>query len=405
QVCRLRDLPIFTFVNKMDRPALSPFELLDQIEGEFGMKMAPVLWPIGDGPLFQGVLDRETRQVHLFQRGARTSKARDLEELPLDDPKLKELLPEELYDQLQEDVEMLDGLTEPLDLDRVLRGEQSPMFFGSAMTNFGVELFLKRFLTIGQKPAPRFSEFTGFVFKLQANLDPRHRDRLAYVRVVSGRYEKGMKVQHSRMKGRQIALAQAQQLFAQDRETVQEAYPGDVIGINNPGHFAIGDTIYTGSKPIRFPGIPSFSPECFTYIRNPNPSKFKNYRKGLDQLLDEGAVQLLRERSDDGNGNPILAAVGSLQFDVVQHRMEAEYGVGTIMEPLPGFNTARWSLGGWEVIDEALAQGKLFGVFMAKDKWERPVLLFRNEWKLEQVQGELPELDLVPWSHPPDITK
>ncbi|CAB1112418.1 unnamed protein product [Ectocarpus sp. CCAP 1310/34] len=272
EVCKLRELPIFTFVNKLDRPSLSPFELLDQIEREFGMKMAPVLWPIGDGEEFKGVLDRDTNTVHLFERAARTKKATDMPEIDLHDPKLPELITEELHEQLLEDVEMLDELVEPLDMERVLIGEQSPMFFGSAMTNFGVELFLKRFLTIGQKPASR-----------------------------------RMGVQHSRMKGKQVTLAHAQQLFAQERETVLAAYPGDVIGINNPGHFAIGDTIFTGSNKIRFPGIPSFSPECFAYMRNPNPSKYKNYRKGLDQML--------RERSDDGNGNPILAAVGTLQFD------------------------------------------------------------------------------------------
>ncbi|CAN0200333.1 unnamed protein product [Scytosiphon promiscuus] len=418
EVCKLRELPIFTFVNKMDRPSLSPFELLDQIEREFGMKMAPVLWPIGDGERFKGVLDRETSTVHLFERAGRTKKATDMPELNLHDPKLPEMITEELYEQLLEDVEMLDGLVEPLDMERVLIGEQSPMFFGSAMTNFGVELFLKRFLTIGQKPAsrrmgnadvilPDYNEFTGFVFKLQANLDPRHRDRLAYIRVVSGRYEKGMKVRFvPQMKGKQVTLAHAQQLFAQERETVLAAYPGDVIGINNPGHFAIGDTIFTGSTKIRFPGIPSFSPECFAYMRNPNPSKYKNYRKGLDQarcLLDEGAVQMLRERSDDGNGNPILAAVGTLQFDVVQHRMKSEYGVDTILEPLPGYNTARWAEGGWDAIDEATKAGKLFGIFTAQDRFGRPVLLFRNEWKLANVQGDVPQLELIPWSRPPDI--
>eukprot|EP00904_Undaria_pinnatifida_P005935 jgi/Undpi1/2471/HiC_scaffold_13.g05850.m2 len=413
EVCKLRELPIFTFVNKMDRPSLSPFDLLDQIEREFGMRMAPVLWPIGDGDQFKGVLERETKIVHLFERAGRTAKATDVAALQLDDPLLPELITEEFYEQLLEDVEMLDELVEPLDMARVLTGEQSPMFFGSAMTNFGVELFLKRFLTIGQKPAsrrmgassitPNYNEFTGFVFKLQANLDPRHRDRLAYIRVVSGRYEKGMKVQHSRMKGKQVTLAHAQQLFAQERETVLAAYPGDVIGINNPGHFAIGDTIFTGSNKVRFPGIPSFSPECFAYMRNPNPSKYKNYRKGLDQLLDEGAVQMLRERSDDGNGNPILAAVGTLQFDVVQHRMKSEYGVDTILEPLAGYNTARWAEGGWDTIDEATKAGKLFGIFAAQDKFGRPVLLFRNEWKLANVHGELPQLELVPWSTPPDI--
>mmetsp|Transcript_8194 Transcript_8194/g.12425 ORF Transcript_8194/g.12425 Transcript_8194/m.12425 type:complete len:312 (+) Transcript_8194:173-1108(+) len=310
---------------------------------------------------------------------------------------------------------MLDGLVEPLDREKILAGQQSPMFFGSAMVNFGVELFLQNFSSLGRTPAPRsildheeplspdYPEFTGFCFKLQANLDPRHRDRLAYIRVVSGRYEKGMKVGHSRMKGRQINLTQAQQLFAQDRESIVEAFPGDVIGLNNPGIFAIGDTIYTGSKKIRFPGLPSFSPECFAYLRNLNPSSYKNYLKGLNQLLDEGAVQMLKERYDDSNNNPILAAVGTLQFDVVQYRLKDEYGVETRLEILPGFNTARWSNAGWDVVDECEKEGKLFGIFAAKDRFERPVLLFRNVWKLQQVVDNLPQLQLVPWAEPPDL--
>ncbi|KAG5175270.1 PRF3, plastid translation release factor RF3 [Tribonema minus] len=418
EVCRLRGLPIFTFCNKLDRPSLSPFELLDQIEGDFGLQMVPVLWPIGDGPNFQGVLDRDTNLVHLFERGDRTGRAKEMGTLELDDPELPIAIGETLYNQLREDVEVLEGLIEPLDMAKVHAGEQSPMFFGSAMVNFGVELFLKRFLTLGQGPAPRsissggnaaeqltpeYPEFTGFCFKLQANLDPRHRDRLAYIRVVSGRFEKGMRVSHSRMKGRTVNLTQAQQLFAQDRESVSEAFPGDVIGLNNPGVFAIGDTIYTGARRVAFPGIPSFSPECFAYIRNPNPSTYKNYNKGLTQLLDEGAVQLLRERSDDGNGSPILAAVGTLQFDVVQYRLKDEYGVETRLEALPGFNTARWSNAGWDAVDAAEADGKLFGIFQAKDRFGRPVLLFRNEWKLQQVMADLPELELVPWAAPPDI--
>jgi peptide chain release factor 3 len=251
---------MFTFCNKLDRPSLSPFELIDQIERDFGLQMIPVVWPIGDGEQFQGVLDRDTKLVHLFERGDRTKRAIALDTMQLDDPLLPEAIGESLYAQLLEDVEVLEGLIEPLDMAKVHAGVQSPMFFGSAMVNFGVELFLQRFLSLGQGPAPRklggttgsselapeHPEFTGFCFKLQANLDPRHRDRLAYIRIVSGRFEKGMKVNHSRMKGRQINLTQAQQLFAQDRESVVAAYPGDVIGLNNPGIFAIGDTIYTG---------------------------------------------------------------------------------------------------------------------------------------------------------------
>jgi peptide chain release factor 3 len=286
------------------------------------------------------------------------------------------------------------------------------------MTNFGVELFLQTFLKFAQRPAgreavvssesndisqvlitPESDEFTGFVFKLQANLDPRHRDRMAFIRVCSGTFKKGMKVSHSRMK-KTINLSSAQSLFAQDRESITEAFPGDVIGIHNPGHFAIGDTIYTGGKRVAFPGIPSFSPEKFAYIRNPNPSTYKKFQKGLSELLDEGAVQMLRDRGDDGNGTPLLAAVGQLQFEVVEYRLKNEYTVDSIFEKLD-YSIARWVNGGWDAIAKAEADGKLFGVYIVKDRWERPVLLFRNEWKERALVTEAEYLDLVPWSFPP----
>lgn len=247
---------------------------------------------------------------------------------------------------------------------------------------------------------PDNNEFSGFVFKLQANLDPKHRDRMAFIRVCSGTFRKGMKVNHSRMK-KSINLSSAQSLFAQDRESILEAYPGDIIGIHNPGHFAIGDTIYTGTKRVSFPGIPSFSPERFAYIKNPNPSTYKKFQKGLSELLDEGAVQMLRDRNDDGNGNPILAAVGQLQFEVVEYRLKSEYGVETKMESLSGYAYARWVGGGWEAIDRAEKDGKLFGVYVCQDRWNRPVLLFRNPWKVTQLDNEEKYLELEPWAMPP----
>lgn len=248
---------------------------------------------------------------------------------------------------------------------------------------------------------PEYEEFTGFVFKTQANLDPKHRDRLAYVRIVSGSYQKGMKVGHSRSKmGKKYNLAQAQALFGSDRETVDIAYPGDVIGINNPGNFAIGDTLFTGNNLIAFPGIPSFSPEVFAYIRNPNPSTYKSFQKGIDQLLAEGAVQALRQRNDDGGGPLILAAVGQLQFEVVQARLKSEYGVDSVLEPI-NYNLARWADGGWEAVDKADKDGKLFGIMILQDRWKRPVLLFRNDWKAASVTEEEQYLELKPWSKPP----
>ena len=326
-----------------------------------------------------------------------------------------------------------------------------------------------------QVPA-EYPEFSGFIFKMQANLDPQHRDRLAYVRVISGKYEKGMKVKHSRSKPsktyslageagggirgrcpaalpcaahvpnplrllRAITVAAAQALFGQNREIIETAYPGDVIGINNPGLFAIGDTLYTGSKKITFPGIPSFSPEKFAYITNPNPSSYKSFSKGLSQvrvcvrrekkrrggmsklvtagltpfiqsfnhsfilspqLLDEGAIQMLKQRDDEG-GPIILAAVGQLQFEVVMARLKDEYKVEAKLEPL-GYSLARWAEGGWDAVDRADADGKLFGTMIVEDRWKRPVVLFRNDWKASDLERDEEYLELKPFSLPPIVS-
>mmetsp|Transcript_22556 Transcript_22556/g.55107 ORF Transcript_22556/g.55107 Transcript_22556/m.55107 type:complete len:599 (+) Transcript_22556:100-1896(+) len=415
EVCQMRKLPTATFINKMDRPARSPFEICDQIESEFELPTFPMVWPIGDGDQFRGVYDRRSATVNLFDRKGKGAKKLEAEQIALGEDggheRLKETIGPVLYEQLVEDIEILDECygTE-FATDEFLRGELTPVFFGSAFTNFGVELFLRRFLEMGRPPPPRESsaglispsrgDFSGFVFKLQANLDPKHRDRLAYIRIVSGKFQKGMKVSHHRLPGKQITLAQAQRLFASDRESIEEAYPGDVVGVNNPGVFSIGDTIFTGSEKLSFPGIPSFSPEMFAYIRNPNPSAYKNFRKGLTQLLDEGAVQLLRAREDQGNEDPILAAVGQLQFDVVQRRLEDEYNVKSSLDIL-SFSVARWVTGPgepWEAVEKC---GRLFNVFYAKDRWERPVLLFKNDWNLNNLREEHPDLELAPWSFAP----
>ena len=273
----------------------------------------------------------------------------------------------------------------------------TPVFFGSAMTNFGVELFLESFMDFALKPGPREStvgmvppsreEFSGFVFKLQANMDPRHRDRVAFVRVCSGRFEKDMVVNHARS-GKNVRLSHPQKLFGQGRESLEAAYPGDVIGLNNPGVFAIGDTIYQGKK-LEYEGIPFFSPELFAYLKNPNPSKFKQFRKGVTELREEGAVQIMYS-ADETRRDPILAAVGQLQFEVVQFRLRNEYNVDTMLDMLP-YSVARWVTGGWEALKDA---GRLFNTVTVKDSYGRPVLLFRNEWNCQQVEGEHPKLAL-----------
>jgi peptide chain release factor 3 len=397
EVCKLRALPIFTFINKLDRPGRDALSLLDEIEQELGLQTYVVNWPIGQGDRFKGVYDRRRQQIHLFERTEHGKREAKETIVDLGDPQIEQLLDQDLYYQLKEEIELLDGLGPSLDLDLVHQGKMTPIFFGSAMTNFGVELFLDAFLDYALQPTayrstlgeiiPSRPEFSGFVFKLQANMDPKHRDRVAFVRVCSGKFEKDMAVQHART-GKTIRLSRPQKLFAQGRESIEAAYPGDVIGLNNPGVFAIGDTIYIGAK-LEYEGIPCFSPELFAYLRNPNPSKFKSFQKGVTELREEGAVQIMYS-ADEAKREPILAAVGQLQFEVVQFRMLNEYGVETLLEPLP-YSTARWVVEGWPALE---AVGRIFNAATVKDSWGRPVLLFKNDWNVQQLQADHPKLQL-----------
>lgn len=397
EVCRMRNIPIFTFFNKMDRPGREPLELLDEIEQELGLQTYAVNWPIGSGDRFRGVFDRRKQQVHLFERSTHGKRQAKDTTLEWGDPQLADLIEPDLLQQLRDELELLEGVGTEFDLEAIHAGQLTPVFWGSAMTNFGVELFLEAFLDYALKPGarrssvgdmePDYPEFSGFVFKLQANMDPRHRDRIAFVRVCTGKFEKDMTVQHARS-GRTLRLSRPQKLFGQDREVLDDAYPGDVIGLNNPGMFAIGDTIYTGKR-LEYDGIPCFSPEIFAYLRNPNPSKFKPFRKGVSELREEGAVQIMYS-ADSAKRDPILAAVGQLQLEVVQYRLENEYGVETLLEPLP-FSVARWVEGGWDVLEKV---GRLFNTTTVKDTWGRPVLLFKNEWNLRQIESDHPELQL-----------
>jgi peptide chain release factor 3 len=414
EVCRLNGLPIFTFCNKMDRPSLEPLELLDQIEKEFNLPTYAVNWPIGSGDSFCGVYHRPTREVHLFDKEASAGKTRKgedkntkgLEVVKLDDPRLEGLLGAELCAHLKDDIELLDELGSDLDLRKVHDGELTPVFFGSGMNNFGVKLFLDTFLGYSTSPrarktrdgsllSPTDQAFTGFVFKLQANMDPRHRDKVAFVRVVSGRFERGMKVTNARTK-KSVALSRPSQLFGQDKTVLDEGYAGDVIGLNNPGSFAIGDTLYVGTR-RSLPPIPTFTPELFAYLRNSDTSKYKQFQKGITELLGEGAVQVMYSR-DAIKREPILAAVGELQFEVVQARMKGEYGVETTLENLP-FAVARWVVGGWNAVDKA---GRIFNAQCVKDQWGQPVLLFKNRWNVDQLSADTPEIGpLSPISVPP----
>ena len=398
EVCRLRDIPIFTFINKLDRPSRDSLELIDEIEQELGLSVYAVNWAIGEGDTFRGIYNRLTGNIHLYERNPRGQKQAKERIISLADPEIEAVLGEKALNQLKDDLEILDGAGASLDKAAILSGKTSPVFFGSAMTNFGVEPFLEAFLQFSAAPgshesnigeiAPNYAEFSGFVFKLQANMDPRHRDCLAFIRVCSGQFEKDMTVTNART-GKKVRLTRPQKVFARERESMNEAFPGDVIGLNNPGAFAIGDTIYTGKKLV-YPPIPSFSPELFARLRNPNTSLAKKFQKGVAQLEQEGAVQILYPERGGASQEPVLAAVGELQFEVAQYRLRTEYGVETRLETLP-YKSARWVGAGWDALNNG---EELYETDIYRDRFDRPVLVFKSAWHLERVEKQRPELNL-----------
>jgi len=397
EVCRMRKLPLFTFINKLDRPSREPLELLDEIEKEFGLATYPVNWPVGTGDQFKGVYDRPSKLVHLFERtvGGRTKS--EFKTYALDDPKLPELISYKMFEQLKEELQILDVASHPFDLEMIHNASLTPVYFGSAMNNFGVELFLNSFIELSRKPGsfpssegeimPDHADFTGFVFKLQANMDPKHRDRIAFVRVCSGVFEKDMNVINSRTK-RSIQLNQPKKILAKNRESIEEAFPGDIVGFSNPGAFAIGDTISSG-KVLSYPGIPTFAPELFAFLDNTEPSKYKQFHKGSTALQDEGAIQILW-MTEHETRSPLLAAVGPLQFEVVQFRLLAEYGVKTSLRPVDMFR-ALWVVGAWEAVKTAINKNNFR---TATDKFEDPVLLFKTKWDLNKFQELNPTIQL-----------
>ena len=387
-VCRDRGIPIVTFVNKMDTFGRGPLALLTEIEEVLGIRSVPMNWPIGQGDEFRGVLDRESREVHLYERTAHGATRAETETIGLDDPRLKAELGESVYATLMEDVELLEIAGEELDLDRVARGELTPVFFGSAMSNFGVEPFLKRFLRLAPPPGPRRTgecpvspeaPFSGFVFKIQANMDPAHRDRVAFLRVVSGRFERDMEVLHERT-GKRLRLSRPQRLFAQERETVEEGYPGDIIGLTNVGAFGLGDTLSLESG-IKFDEVPPFVPETFATLINADLSRFKHFDKGLQQLTEEGLIDVFWD-TRAGKREPILGAIGKLQFEVVQFRMASEYGVKVGIEPLP-FEEVRWLTGDLAAIKEAYFGA---GTRLVEDARGVPVLLAGERRTMEYLE-------------------
>jgi len=435
EVCRRRGVPIFTFMNKCDRPTRNPLELLDELETVLGLQSSPVIWPLGNGTSFRGVFDRRSRQVHLFERVPGGAYQAPVNVTSLEDEAVRAKLDDYTFGEVKEQLEMLDGAGHPFDLAKVRAGQQTPVYFGSAVNNFGIQLLLDGFLKDSVPPAPRlavgpdltkqrsapivvqaeptgaspsetsvstgeptraipvtYPKFSGFVFKIQANMDPRHRDRIAFLRVCSGKFERDMTVIHQRT-GKTMRLSSSHKLFGQERETVDEAWPGDVIGLVGHTEFGIGDTL-TEDRAINFDEIPRFPPEVFTFIANPNPSDAKKFRAGLDQLLQEGVVQSITLRAGM-TSSTLLAAVGPLQFEVVQFRLQSEYNAASRLDPSP------WTVMKW--MSPATAGAKLpdvshlivaSGVAFGTDKLEQPVALFPNEWTMRYFLEKNPEIRL-----------
>ena len=394
-VCKRRGTPIFTFINKLDRPSRSPIDLLDEIEQTLGMKTCPLNWPIGDGVDFRGIYDLSTKTVHLFERTEHGAKRAPVKLSALGDPSLDGLIGAARAAQLREEIELMEMAGTPFDLERVLSGQLTPVCFGSALTNFGVELFLKSFVRFAPAPSDRETSgslvepgaplFSGFVFKIQANMDPRHRDRVAFLRVCSGRFAREMEVWHPRLK-RKVRLAPPLRLFGQDREVLVEAFAGDVVGVINPGVFAIGDTVSEKDIGV-FPPLPRFQPQHFSRLRSAQADRYKQFLKGLTQIEEEGAIQLFYPVAS-GKREPILAAVGALQFDVVRFRLESEYGVETILDPL-SFSAVRWVDGD---LSEIAAIGTGRGRMRAEDRFARPVILFTTSWDLRYAAENAKDL-------------
>ncbi len=398
-VCRRRGIPIFTFINKLDREGKDPLALMEELEAVLGIRSCPMNWPIGMGSKFQGVYDRQGDRILLFAGGRRGERVAQAGSYTLQDPALAEAVGPDPYQQLRDEIELLDIAGDPLDLQRVAQGELTPLFFGSAMNNFGVEPFLDAFLQLSPPPAPKPAEdgrlihpeeerFTGFVFKIQANMNPAHRDRIAFVRICSGRFTRGMAVRHGRA-GKVIKLTQPQQFMAQERSLVEEAYAGDIVGLHDPGTLRIGDTLCEG-EPFDFAGLPRFSPEHFASVRVKDTMKSKHFKKGLEQLAQEGAVQIFSLPGNTVSPEPIVGAVGELQFEVLEYRLRSEYGVEIVMTRLP-YEAARWIRA--ENFHPRDIQ-RLDGTCV-QDQNGRTVALFRTEWALRWAEQNLPKVQFL----------
>ena len=389
KVCVMRHIPIFTFINKMDRDANDTFELLDDIEKELGIATCPINWPIGSGKNFKGVYDRATGKVTTFTDTQKGTKLGHATEVDIHAPELQEFIGEENKAQLMDEIELLDGASAEFDQELVSKGELSPVFFGSALTNFGVEIFLKHFLKMTTSPLPRKADcgiidpmsedFSAFVFKIQANMNRAHRDRIAFMRICSGKFDAGMEVYHVQGDRKQ-RLSQPQQMMASERQVISEAYAGDIVGVFDPGIFSIGDTICMPGKKFCYEGIPTFAPEHFARVRQLDTMKRKQFIKGISEIAQEGAIQIFQEYNT-GMEEIIVGVVGVLQFDVLKYRLENEYKVDIRLEELP-YEYIRW------IENEDIDLNRLVGTSDMKkirDLKGRPLLLFINSWSVGMV--------------------
>ena len=398
EICRKRGIPIFTFMNKLDRPARPLLELMDELEKVLSLKAYPINWPLGNGPDFKGVYDRTTKEVHMFERVARGSYRAPVSVHGLNDAFVKENLIESVYKEVVEEIEILDATQGDFDLKQVLSGKQTPVFFGSAANNFGVELLLKGFLEFSTGPAPRHSvsglvpvsdpKFSAFIFKVQTNMNPMHRDKVVFARICSGKFTRNMVVRHSRT-GEDIKLSDSQNIFGRDREIVNEAYPGDIVGFITKNDLRIGDTITEDLK-IVYAEIPTFAPEAFAFLENPVVSGYKAFRKGMDHLLAENIVQSFLLRTPK-NSMPLLGAVGPLQYEVLQYRLKEEYGAESFLSTQP------WKILRWV---ESHSEAELLAILpqgggLGYDDRGRMVLLFPSDWSFKYFKEINPKVVLV----------
>ena len=391
KVCVMRHIPIFTFINKLDREAKDTFELLDDIEKELGIATCPINWPIGSGKGFKGVYDRAKREVELFSDTKKGTAMGEVKMIPIDAPETEELIGSDAKDILADEIELLDGAAAEFDQELVDKGQLSPVFFGSALTNFGVETFLKHFLKMTTSPLPRKSDhgeidpmtekdFSAFVFKIQANMNKAHRDRIAFMRICSGEFEAGMSVYHVQG-GKDVRLSQPQQMMASERKMIDKAYGGDIIGVFDPGIFSIGDTLTTSKEKFAYEGIPTFAPEHFARVRQVDTMKRKQFVKGINQIAQEGAIQIFQE-FNTGMEEIIVGVVGVLQFDVLKYRLQNEYNVEIRLENLP-YEYIRW------IENEEIDMDRLSGTSDMKkimDLKGRPLLLFAHEWSIRMTE-------------------